>query len=304
MTLIAGFFARSGALKPHPDALSEPDAIILAADSEEGGSLIKTSVRKIARIEKPGCVCFVGGAGNGDFIDLAVEEAERELLGPFNHDGVKATLEKVVTAIYMERIDRYPANERDVLGFTLLCAIWVAGDGARLVKVDRHFSLTLKRPTAIGSGTYLARYLFDTLYSDNIAIVTGWRFAAYLVAQVKKHVPGCGGTTQAIYLLGDGRWEELYPNTIDLAETSTAVVMESGAKWLMVLADPWINNWDEKKVDEAINALAERVKRDMHEVMKKFKPPSTTPQVASAASSNEPASTGSSEAKGPTSSSA
>src|SRR4051812_10492822 len=53
--------------------------VVLAADSEEGGGIAKSSVHKIALIDKTNCKCLIGGAGHGDFIALAVQQAEEQI---------------------------------------------------------------------------------------------------------------------------------------------------------------------------------------------------------------------------------
>src|SRR5436190_18213696 len=130
MTIIAGLLG--------------PDFVVLGSDSEEGRSVGKATVRKIAKVEKGlpvECRCLIGGAGNGNFIDLAVQEFHRQLVSPFSIHSVGQLLEDVVTSIHADRIDKLPAPQRSDAQFELLCGIWVAKEGIKLLKVGRGFHL-------------------------------------------------------------------------------------------------------------------------------------------------------------------
>jgi len=115
--------------------------VVLGADAEEGGFLSKSSVQKIAVIETPNYKCVIGGSGDGDFIDLAVQDAEQALAAypdVVTLNVARLTLEEVVTSIYTERIDALPINQQEDAGFQLLCALWTKESAtAELVKVGR-----------------------------------------------------------------------------------------------------------------------------------------------------------------------
>ena len=78
--------------------------VVLGADAEEGGLFAKSSVEKIAVINGEDYKCLIGGAGDADFIDFAVQEAEQDLKAsniPITLEVLRLTLEKVVTEIYL-----------------------------------------------------------------------------------------------------------------------------------------------------------------------------------------------------------
>jgi 20S proteasome alpha/beta subunit len=168
--------------------------VVLAADSEEGGGLAKSSVHKIATIDKGNCKLLIGGAGHGDFIDLAVQHTDDQTPANADIKVARAKLEGIVTDIYAKRIDLYPSHERDELAFELLCAVWSKKDGQpQLVRVRRSACLRRKTPEAIGIGTYLARYLIATLGSTDMNLGQAMRLAIHIIAQAKKYVTSCGG---------------------------------------------------------------------------------------------------------------
>lgn len=256
MTIVAGFLSKNGR--------NNVPCVILGADSEESGNAINSTVRKIERVERPECTCLLAGAGNGDFIDLAIHEVRNELTAPFTHVSIREQIEKIVDDIYAQRIDSYPPHEQDDLGFQLLGAVWVKGlEKVEMIRVRRAFSVSAERPTTIGIGSDLARYIIGNLYSE---VMTGYhatRLMVYLLAQVKKHVPDCGGNSQVMVLEANGAVHELWPHTIQQHEMSTSLVMDSGAKLLFHFADPMGFGYDMAKVDEVVDHISKQLKGEL-----------------------------------------
>lgn len=215
--------------------------VVLAADSEEGGALAKSSVRKIALVDKGNCKCLIGGAGHGDFIDLAVQHMDEQLPNTADVKVARTKLEAIVTDIYASRIDRYPEHQRDDLAFELLCAIWSKKDiQPRLVRVRRSAALVKKTPEAIGIGTYLARYVIDTLGSADMNLFQAMRLATHVIGQAKKYVSYCGGSTQAMALAMDGNVIDLQANVVAQYELTTSIFVEDIAKIVFYATDPTV----------------------------------------------------------------
>lgn len=213
MTLIVGF--------------PVPGAVILGADGEEGTSIHKAAVRKIAPISGPGYTCAVGGAGDANFIDLAVQEASESIrqLSPPTLADIRRCIEKVVTEIYAERIDQLPPNKARNAEFELLCAIWAEQDKkAQLIKVGRGYSLIRQGPDLSGTGTYLASYLIETL-AESPNRRQAERLAAYVLAQAKAHVQSVGGASQIIVVTDEGRAELVPKGVIEEDEFAGQSVM-------------------------------------------------------------------------------
>jgi hypothetical protein len=149
--------------------------VILGADSEENSGINKNAVRKIATIDLGTTKVLIGGAGPGRFIDLAVQQARRVITTTSTPDEIREHLEKIVTNIYCERIDRFPLRQQDRLDFDLLCASWVESAPSPRVQmfvVSRGVSLILNAPETIGVGSYLADYLVATLYPDVVPTIS------------------------------------------------------------------------------------------------------------------------------------
>lgn len=243
--------------------------VVLAADGEEGDDYEKASVSKIARIDENDYKCLVGGSGDGDWIDLAVQEASDALKGLKSvptQQIVRLTLEAAVTNIYLQRIDTLPQWEQQQAGFDLLCAIWTRESSrVDLVKVGRARSLVRLRPEVIGKGSYLARYLIQMLYSESetLAVRHIERMCAYILARVKAHVKDCGGSSQIVRMGPDGRIYDVPQVVIDEDEQSTAVLMNRAMRLLFHWTDPigWQGN--EQKLAEVIDSAAQMLKTDL-----------------------------------------
>jgi 20S proteasome alpha/beta subunit len=252
--------------------------VVLAADSDETGGLTKSSVRKIAVIDKADCKCIIGGAGNGDFIDLAVQQLNAELQPPFSVSAINELIEDIVTQIYADRIDTYPAHEQDSLGFELLCAVWVKDDqlAPQLIRVRRALHLVRTAPETIGIGSYLARYLIATLARPQMSLMNAYRLAVYLVAQVKKHAQDCGGSSQVIGITSDGTTVQLWPATITQHEYTASVVMERAMPFLLYTTDP--HAIDAERINKAVDFAAEQIKKELAVILPLLPAPPAPPQ--------------------------
>jgi hypothetical protein len=256
MTIIAGFPTKG--------------FVVLGADGEEGDLQEKASTKKIAHLSGDGCACLVGGAGGGDFIELAVQEFRQLLpeLGPSpSIDRLRTTLEEIVTDIYAERIDTLPADQQEYSSFRLLCALWTASHPEpKLVMVGRMVSLYRDRPDVIGLGAYLARYLIATLPMDDEQMTARhWqRLCAYILQKAKVHVQGCGGLSQVMVLDSAGQVETLPQGLVEEDEHTTGLVMDK-VRWLFNWSDPvgWKGNL--ANLEGVIDRVAEMMKADIRE---------------------------------------
>lgn len=244
MTIVAGFPSQG--------------FVVLAADSEEGGGLSKSSVHKIALVDKGDCKCLIGGAGHGDFIDLAVQHAEDQIPVSADNKTIRTKLERIVTDIYAQRIDAFPEYQREQCDFALLCAMWSKRDqskvGPQLIRVGRGVSLIRKVPEAIGIGTYLARYLMATLGEENLGVYQAIRLATYVIAQAKKYVAQCGGQTQVMLLSHDGNVLDVAPHLIAQHEMMSSLLVESFTKLLFYATDPVATDMDGDKMKATFEA--------------------------------------------------
>ncbi len=262
MTIVAGFcgtgFGGSHSTTPY---------VMLGADSDEVGSAMTSSVRKIEVITGEGFKILLAGSGNGDFIDLAIQHARTDVQGPFTLESIRDQIEDIVTQIYKDRIDEFPPHEQNALEFSLLGAIWAQGEGVQMIKIRRSLGLIATRPTTIGAGSDLATYIIENFHFPGIQAYPATRLMVYLLMQVKKYAPDCGGTSQVVYIDGDGNVTELWPSTIAQHELSISTIMEGGGKWLFYYADPMGFGYDMRAVDGAIDMAVGFIKADIRTKM-------------------------------------
>jgi 20S proteasome alpha/beta subunit len=263
--------------------------VVLGADSEEGTGIDKTSVQKVANLGGENYRCLIAGAGDGDFIDLAVQRIRSRLSSGLSQADMHTAMQDVVTDIHENQIDRYPEGERLDRGFDLLAATWVKGETAKLVKVSRALSVIQDKPSTIGVGGYLARYILSTLAFPSPGIAAALRLAVYLLDQVKKHAAHCGGSSQVVYLADTGISEELAPLTLFQQEFNASSVMGMGAKWLFYLTDPWTFQWNQElAATTGVDNAAARIKESLRFL---YQPPPPSPPISetdASASSSAP----------------
>jgi 20S proteasome alpha/beta subunit len=258
MTLIVGF--------------PTPQGVVLGADGEEGTALHKSAVRKIEAINGPGYKCAVAGAGDSNFIDLAVQEAREAIaeLSPPNLTDIRTTSEHVVTEIYTERIDRLPPEQAANAQFELLCAAWAEKERhPQLIRVGRGYSLIRMRPDILGTGTYLASYLIDTLVPNrvephHITRRQAERLAVYIIAKAKAHVQGVGGATQVVVVTNEGTSELMPKAVIDEDEFAGDHVIESVRllfNWMDILGV----NGKIEEIDRVADDVVRLIKQGFHQ---------------------------------------
>lgn len=247
--------------------------VVLGADGEEGNAIHKGSVRKIEMIVGEEYRCFVGGAGGGNFIDRAVQDAREAIaeLNPATLEDIRETLEYIVTDIHCERIDKLPDREAFDARFELLCAIWAAKDNrAQLIKVGRGYSLVRGRADVIGIGDYLASYLIASLQLGESTRRHAERLCAYVLAKCKAHVQGCGGPSQIVVLDDAGKMHEVPSFVITEDEIAADIVMD-GVRFMFNWTD--LIGWtgDLGKIDTVIDDVARVIKRGFQTRMNQLK---------------------------------
>lgn len=261
MTIVVGFPGK-GYLDQQRNWFPDRPYVVLAADSEEGNDLIKSSARKVVTIDKGNCKCILAGSGgDGDFIDAAIQEIGETITEPYSLGSLRAQMKDVVTRIHLEDVDTYHEDDRQDHEFRLLAGIWVKDEGVQLVGLKRSLCVIQDRPSAIGIGLYLARYLIDTYHFPNLPLYHATRLAIYLLAEVKKYASGCSGPTQLVWVEGNGRSEEYLPDSITAHEKAASVVT-GAAKLLLHFAEPWGWQGNFERIDAQVDTIASQMKSD------------------------------------------
>jgi hypothetical protein len=132
----------------------------------------------------------------------AIRDAEK------NHTSVIAALESKAIELHQTYYDLY-VDPGEKLNANMLVSVRIDNrrrmfriNGPRVAPVD-----TLE---CIGAGNYLARALAGTYWSDGMSMHQTSIICAYILADVKKYVDGCGGDSNIAQLAHDGTWR-LFP---------------------------------------------------------------------------------------------
>jgi hypothetical protein len=80
------------------------------------------------------------------------------------------------------------------------------------------------------------------------------RLAIHIIAQAKKYVASCGGSTQAMAIGEDGMLIDMSPQLIAQYETATSLIVEDLAKVIFFATDPVMTGLDGEKLKAAIEA--------------------------------------------------
>ncbi len=221
MTIIVGVICKEG--------------IVLGCDSQassvKGVPLKRTEYTKIYKIELRGNgSALLSGAGTGAFITRASEILE---------DKCKNTVcsscrefanicEDVVTEIFK----RYVVDKGKALGMSkatlnhqetsnfqwqddaleppgvwMLTGVYCGGQNPEWCLYSVHPSSIAEKADkydAIGSGSAIAEYLLPRLWSDKLTLDQAVKIVVYVVEEVKKIDPFCGGPTQIMTLSKSG----------------------------------------------------------------------------------------------------
>jgi 20S proteasome alpha/beta subunit len=200
------------------------DGIVLATDSQFTGGVGKTSGRKIFPIcGNERHAVTIAGAGSAALTKRAVESF-KDLIRVQIGDGSPSTedlrnlLEDALCAVHDKHVYPAPPNERPVLDFWLLAAVWTPS-GKALFRSDLTAVTPVMGRSCIGIGSYLGDYLTDLLWHNSpiTTVDDVIPLAAYIIKSAKGYVDGCGLQTHIRTLRADGR-----DGAIELSEITDA----------------------------------------------------------------------------------
>lgn len=199
VTMIAGFKSQQG--------------IVLCADTQETIGHYKRHVQKL-RVEPSMSVIAVRehlggsdlamgfcGAGEGPFTDKLGERAWLEAQKGACLDEVCSRVETGIKTVYQEFGQIYqpglcPSSE-------FIFGIKMKGE-SRLFTADGPVVNETNGYTSRGAGYYMADFLAARMYQNGLSLYQCIVIAAYVLAQAKQHVDGCGGESQIAVLRNEG----------------------------------------------------------------------------------------------------
>jgi hypothetical protein len=202
VTIAAGFCSQS--------------AIVLAADTEETTGSVKVTKQKIVwkpeamRIGFDQAHAVFAGAGDAVFADMVADE----LWETINKSGI--TYRDILSGIkdrVLELHEKYGKFSTSDVSYEIdmLVALWVAnGPSIHLLRLLGPAVASVREYACIGVGLELGNYIADRMYYRYKSTAEMELIAIYLLQQVKKYVPLCGGQSHILTFGIDGfpKWME------------------------------------------------------------------------------------------------
>jgi 20S proteasome alpha/beta subunit len=175
------------------------DGVVLAADRESSiGGITKVPTPKIFTLSKREKIRgAIAGAGNRNFIKMAVEMIDEKLQDGMKLEAIKGVIRDVMLEIYTEHL--YPHPDRDRPSVSLLIGLWIEGQSkCILLETSKTSVIRVSGYRSIGIGTYLADCLVDVLCDLGGSIEDAALSAVCVFRLVKEYTQGCGGETDMV----------------------------------------------------------------------------------------------------------
>jgi 20S proteasome alpha/beta subunit len=160
----------------------------------------KETQSKLRILKTNSCSAYLATAGDVDLTNRALQVVKQYL------DTVKSDPEHVRNALdnaCFEISDKWENRVADPL--QLIGVIAVPGYEPELLKIDGSLVSPVDNIACIGRGEPLAKFLFSPVNVAALPKITTVKYAAYVLSNVKRHVDGCGGTSQFLAIDKDGQ---------------------------------------------------------------------------------------------------
>jgi hypothetical protein len=195
--------------------------IVLAVDNQYSNDPIKYRGKKLFPLKVgTNFTILVAATGRTSAAHKAIEIIEANLSGltedaSITFGDLKSWIEAALTRLYVEYVDLPPTKkERDSLHCDFLFAVWVRGEGLKLLQSDRNILLDNRTQTSIGTGQYFSRFLHELLFGPYLVnrptVQEGCSIAAYIVDAAKDYIRDIGKETIIAVLYADGRWDNVF----------------------------------------------------------------------------------------------
>lgn len=176
------------------------DGIIVCADTEHTGDVNKFQESKIISIEDH---TFITGAGATDYILMTAEKLKDELklAHPVNVADARQIVETVVRGVHAEHIfNFYNASDPNRPSMELIIAMRCTGGDLALLKTTNSAVRLGSQFEFAGSGYPIFEYWCRYFYRDRLTMSGMATLAVFMLKEVKKVHPYCGGASQIFHL--------------------------------------------------------------------------------------------------------
>jgi hypothetical protein len=186
------------------------DGILVYADTEWTAATLKIQRAKHwYLVDTSGRLkCVIAGAGDEDHLRLAIQTFWAAILqmngSKLRTHDVRDALQTALNDVYNNYIYRDPRGARKDFG--IIMGVSTPEDPPLLFKTSGTGILLADsyEYVYLGSGTDMAMYLSSRLEVTGISTDVGRYVASFVLWEVKRHVPTCGGDTVIYRLLNDG----------------------------------------------------------------------------------------------------
>jgi 20S proteasome alpha/beta subunit len=242
------------------------DGLVLCADTQEVISgYVKTDTEKMTIIQSaPDYNVVITGAGDGDFIEMVIQEVHAALNS--NHPGepIQRVIKKTLLQLFNDRVVPYanfPYDERPAASLLL----GIQSDGVvTLYKSRGAIFRRMNAPECIGTGLALGKSLIAQLFTRDLQLPQAGIVALYILHQAKTWVDGCGGNSDILLLSSKKlEWRRLPTEDVKELEKHFDDFSNAMRPILISAADRVLSN-------EAFDAEMKKFSRDMFALRSKF----------------------------------
>ena len=176
------------------------DGIILCADTEHADDVRKFQAPKIHTI---GEHTLLTGAGTTDYIMMAAEKLRDEMkcAQPQNASDARDRVEELVHGIYTRHIfSFYEVSDPYRPQIQLIVAMRCADGNLALVRTNDSAAILSEKFEVSGTGSPIFDYWLRYFYREKLSMEGMAMLALFMLKEVKKVHPACGGTSHIFYL--------------------------------------------------------------------------------------------------------
>jgi len=226
-------------------ALTYDSGVLLCADTQMEAGALKIHAPKVGSFECPGGRIGFALAGHTSFAISAIQKCSQKLRDAKAHEIIEK-LKETLEREYCRVVFKHPNYKTDWnLAYWFLLAFWSCSDKQVWLFATEEQTLRSINTTyeCIGIGRDLAHYLLATPptlsgMNEQRALL----LAAYMLARVKEHVPGCGGASHILLLRNDGTFDLVDPFAFDLVVRQSAIYEWNARELIFAATDSGVTD--------------------------------------------------------------
>jgi 20S proteasome alpha/beta subunit len=176
------------------------DGIILCADTEHTGEVSKFQASKIIPLDEH---TVMTGSGTMDYILMAADKLRDEFNAarPVNPSDARQKVESVVMGVHADHIfNFFQASDPNRPIIDLIVAARCSGGDLALIKTNNSAVRLGTNFEFTGSGFPIFEYWCRYFYRDRLTMAGMATLALFILKEVKKVHPYCGGSSQVFHL--------------------------------------------------------------------------------------------------------